>query len=152
MSEGPFTWSKLAIRLSVSRVSLTEWRKLPEAPQEPDLDRWLAFIELMELGNVGNRTSKGREELLKENLTKKNRLLDLQIAKEEKSVVDRSEVDSLLMHISTLAKAVLYPALERELPPRAEGRSAAEISLVGREIADRICEQMVRDIEVWADA
>ncbi len=152
MSDAPFTWSKLAIRLSVSRVSLTEWRKLPDAPDVPDLERWLAFIELMGLGNVGNRVSESREELLKANLTKKNRLLDLQIAKEEKTVVDRSEVDTLLMHISTLAKTTLYPALERELPPRAEGKTAGEITLVGREIADRICEQMARDIEVWADA
>lgn len=140
------------MRLQVSRQTIAEWRKLDEAPQVPNYERWKAFVEMNELGIVGNRVTKDRETLLKENLTKKNKLLDLQIAKEEKRSVDRSEVDSLFMHISTLAKTTLYPALERELPPRAEGRTAAEISLVGREIADRICEQMARDIEAWSEA
>lgn len=151
-AEPVMNWSKLAIKLGISRVSLSEWRRLPEAPKLPDFGRWTAFIELMGLGTAGNRVSESREELLKANLVKKNRLLDIQIAKEEKSVVDRAEVDQLLMHVSTLAKAVLYPALERELPPKAQGRNAAEISLVGREIADRICEQMRRDMEVWQEA
>lgn len=145
-------WGTLCKRLRVSRTAVYEWKKLPGAPTEPDYEAWKLFVEENELGISGNRTDRGREELLKENLTKKNRLLDLQIAKEEKTVVDRSEVNELLLHVSTLAKAILYPAMERELPPRAEGRSAAEISIVGREVADRICEQMQSDLAVWAES
>lgn len=150
--ENGMTWAKLAIKLGVSVVALRQWRELPEAPEVPDVDRWKAFVEMSGLGVVGNRVGAGREELLKENLVKKNRLLDLEIAAKEKKVVDRAEVDALLLHISTLAKTTLYPALERELPPKAEGRTAAEISLLGRQLADRICDQMSRDIEVWAEA
>ena len=145
------TWGKLAIKLGVSTRTLQDWRKLGDAPDRPDLERWAAYIELMDLGSAGNRVSATREQLLKENLEKKNRLLDLQIAKEERTVVDREEVNSLFLHITTLAKTILYPAMERELPPRAEGRSATEISLIGREIADRICDQMARDMEGWAE-
>jgi len=146
------TWSKLAIKLQVSTQAIREWRRLPDAPDVPDLERWKAFVELNELGIVGNRVSKDRETLLKEKLTKENRLLDLKIAKEEKTSVDRKEVDALFLHIATLAKTTLYPALERELPPKAEGRTAAEISLIGREMADKIVDQMQRDMEAWAEA
>jgi hypothetical protein len=98
---------------------------------------------------MGGRTGKGREELLKENLTKKNRLLDLEIANKERKSVDRTEVDALLLHVATMQKTILFPALERELPPRAEGKTASEISVIGREIGDRLCEVFASTIEAW---
>ena len=143
------TWTKLSIRLGVSIPTLANWRRLPESPKTPALKAWQDFVAQKELGLIGNFVGKGREELLKENLTKKNRLLDLEIANKERRSVDRAEVDSLLLHVGSLAKATLYPALERELPAKAEGRTAAEIALVGREIADRICEVFAANIEQW---
>ena len=151
MVEEVMNWAKLALKLQVSRVSLTAWRKLPEAPEVPDLERWQAFIEVMELGISSNRMSKSREELIKEKLTKENRLLEIKIAEAEKKMVSRAAVDALLLHVSTLAKATMYPALERELPPKVAGRTAEEVSLIGREMADRICEQMQRDITAWSE-
>lgn len=144
-------WTELAQILGVTRQSIFLWRKLPEAPDVADPERWKEFVAFAGLGVSGNRVSESREELLKANLEKKNRLLDLQIAKEERTVVDREDINSLLLHIAALAKSILYPALERELPPRAEGRTAVEIGILGREFADRICDQMARDIEVWAE-
>jgi hypothetical protein len=152
MKEKPDDWGTLCKRLKFSRTAFHGWRKLPGAPQTPDAAAWKAFIAENDLGIVGNRVSKDREELIKEKLTKENRLLDLKIAKEEKTSVDRKEVDALFLHIATLAKTTLYPALERELPPKAEGRTAAEISLIGREMADKIVDQMQRDMEAWAEA
>lgn len=145
----PNTWAKLAIRLGVSVPSLTNWRKMEGAPKTPALKAWEEFVDANSLGVSGNRVGRGREELLKENLVKKNRLLDLEISEKEKKSVDRAEVDALLLHVATMQKTVLYPALERELPPRAEGKSASEISMMGRAIADRVCEIFTSSIESW---
>lgn len=150
-SQDPAPWGTLAKQLKVSRQAVAKWKKIPGAPTAPNLSDWQAFVEEHQLGVVGNRVSKGREELLGENLTKKNRLLDLQIGREERSMVDRADVDQLLLHVGSLAKTTLYPAMERELPARAAGRSAAEIAVIGREIADRICEQMQRGFEAWGE-
>lgn len=122
---------------------------MPNAPQSPDLESWRAFIDAHELGIVGNRVSKDREQLLKEKLEKENKLLDLKIAREEGTSIDRTAVDALLLHVATMQKTVLYPALERELPAKAEGRTAAEISLIGREIGDRLCAVFSSQIETW---
>ena len=128
---------------------MRDWRKLPGAPQTASIEAWQAFIADNELGTVGNRVSGDREELLKDKLTKEIRLLALKIAREEKTSVDRAEVDALLLHIATMQKTVLYPALERELPAKAEGRTAAEVSLIGREIGDRLCAIFASQIESW---
>jgi len=128
---------------------MRDWRKLPGAPQNPDIEAWSTYVSDNDLGVVGNRVSQDREELLREKLTKENRLLDLKIAREEKTSVDRAEVDALLLHIATMQKTVLYPALERELPAKAEGHTAAEISLIGREIGDRLCAIFTSQIESW---
>lgn len=150
---GRDTWAKLAIRLQVSRTSINTWKKLPEAPQVPDYDKWKAFVELMELGHVGNRTTKGREDLLKENLTKKNRLLDLQIAREERTSVDRSVVDQLFLRLGSLQKTVLYQHLEKQMPAKAAGHGAAvePMQALGRETADALCEIFNQEMDKWAN-
>jgi hypothetical protein len=76
----------------------------------------------------------------------------LQIAREERKSVDRGEVDAMLLNVASLQKAVLYPALERELPAKAEGKTAVEIAVIGREIADRICETLSGAVESWKRA
>lgn len=143
------TWSKLSNRLRVSAKTVDLWKRLPGAPAEPDYEQWKAFVKERGLGVVGNRVGKSRESLLTENLVKKNRLLDLEIANKERKSVDRGEVDSLLLHVAAMQKTVLFPALERELPPRAEGKTAAEIAILGREIGDRLCDVFTATIEAW---
>lgn len=144
------TWSRLAEILQFTVQAISRWRRLPGAPEGPqNVAAWREFIAANDLGIVGNRSSKDREALLIEKLTKENKLLDLKIAKEERTSVARSEVDELLLHVATLQKAVLFPALENELPPRAEGRSAAEISVMGRELGDRICGIFAQAMETW---
>jgi hypothetical protein len=146
------TWAKLAIRLRVSRTAIHDWRQLPGAPQEPDPEKWKEFVQANGLGQAGNQTSGQREELLTIAVEKRNRLLDLQIAREERKSVDRGEVDAMLLNVASLQKTVLYPALERELPAKAEGKTAVEIAVIGREIADRICETLSGAVESWKRA
>ena len=125
---------------------------MPGAPASPNPAEWQQFIEENELGVVGNRLSKDREELLRENVEKKNTLLDLQIDRESRKSVDRASVGALLQRIAAMQKAVLYAALEREYPGKVVGRNAAEIGLLGRQLADRVSDVMQRDLEDWERA
>lgn len=84
-----------------------------------------------------------------ENTVKKNRLLDLQIAKEERRMIPRADVDELLHHIGAMARTTLYQALETELPPRLDGMSASEIRPVTKAVADEICDAMKDIITRW---
>ncbi len=147
-STGP-TWGNLSKHLKVSRQSVTEWRKLPGAPQEPASGPWKAFVEEHGLGVVGNRKSHRREFLLESAVEKKNRLLDLEIAQKERRTIYRADVNKLLLHVASQQRAVLYAALEREYPGKVVGRTAGEISQRGRELADRVCDIMNREIETW---
>ena len=152
--DGKETWPKLAIRLQVSRTAIHNWRKLEGAPQTPDYQKWREYIDLMELGVVGNRTSGGREELLKENLVKKNRLLDLDIAERERTVIDRGVIDSMLLRLGSLQKTVLYQKLEREMPAKAAAHGAAvePMQRLGREIADGLCELFGQEMDRWQNS
>lgn len=149
----PDTWGKLAIRLGVSVQSIKNWRKREGAPETPDLEAWQAFVDEHELGVVGNRVDKGREELLKENLIKKNRLLDLEIAVKEKRSIDRQLVDALLLRLGSLQKTVLFQRLEKEMPVKAavHGAPVAAMQALGRETADAICEIFNQEMDKWQE-
>ena len=148
---GKDTWPKLAIRLRVSRTSIDTWRKMPDAPEVPDYERWKAFVEMNELGRPGNKPNLGREELLKENLVKKNRLLDLEIAVKEKQSIDRNLVNGLLLRLGSLQKTVLFQKLEKEMPAKAaaHGAPVAEMQILGRETADALCELFTQEMDKW---
>lgn len=142
-------WAKLALRLHVSRPTLTAWRKLVGAPTEALFDPWKAFVEAEGLGVAGNRVSKVREQHLTSAIEKRNRLLDLEISQKEGRMADRFEVDTMLTRIGSLQKTILYAKLERELPAKAVGRSAEEIATLGREFADELCAIFARGVEEW---
>lgn len=151
-SGGKDTWAKLAIRLRVSRTSILAWRGLPDAPEVPDYERWKAFVALMELGSgVGNKVTKGREDLLKENLVKKNRLLDLEIEQKERKLVDRSQVNQMLLRVASLQKTVAFQKLEHEMPAKAVafGAPVEEMRKLGREAAEALCEIFAQELTKW---
>jgi len=142
-------WGELAVQLKVARRVLFTWRRLPGAPETADLGIWKNFVEENSLGIAPNRVAPRRAELMEENLVKRNRLLDLEIAKQERSVIERAAVDALLLRVASMQKTILYQSLEREMPAKAAGRSAEEIAVLGRETADNLCEIFSREIEQW---
>lgn len=143
-------WGELSKRIRFSRQSVLAWRKLPGAPKTPDLAQWKEFMEENNLGSgVGNKTGRGREKLLEEKLVEEIKLLRIKNAKEQRTVVDRDAVDAMLLRVGSLMKPVLYHKFERELPPKALGRTADEIAMIGREMADDICDIFQRGLEEW---
>ena len=143
------TWTELGKQLGVTRQTVYEWKKLPGAPTTPDVTQWKAFAAENQLGLVGNRVGKGRESLLEEKLVEEIKLLRIRNAKENRTVVDREAVDAMLLRVGSLMKPVLYHKLERELPPKAAGRAADEIAMLGREMADDICDIFRQGLEEW---
>lgn len=76
-------------------------------------------------------------------------LLQLKIAKEERTVAKISEVESLHNHLATLLKTTLFQRLGRELGPKGEGKTAAELNVFGRSIAEELCGLFTNGIEQW---
>lgn len=66
------------------------------------------------------------------------RLLKLKFDRETERSMLRSDVDRMLAYSGALMTARLYTALEREFPGRVVGRSPAEISALGRALADEL--------------
>lgn len=146
------TRAGLAKRLRVSAVSIDAWAALPGAPTGFNYEEWKAFVKENDLGIAGNRVSKSREELLKESLRAKIKLDNLKIAKEERTVVDRAEVDKFLLHIATLQKTILYQRLGRELGPKGEGKNATELNIYGQAVADELADIFANGLEQWQSA
>ena len=145
-------WGGLAERLKVSRRSLSRWKRLPGCPPVPDFKAWQEFIETNALNVSPTKISPGRVLLLEQNLAKRNHLLDLEIAKQERRTIERATVDELLLHIASLQKVVLSQKLEREMPVRCEGKTAAERVLIGRAILDECCGIFSSRAATWREA
>jgi hypothetical protein len=143
------SWAALAKRLSISRRALFDWRKHPGAPSTPDLAEWEEYVEENSLGIAPNKLSPARAKLLEENLRKKNHLLDLEIAKQENRMIDAAAVNDFLHKVAFTQKTVFYSMLEGELPPRLVGKDQAEMSIIGRETADKLCDIFSTELDQW---
>ena len=138
----PATQRELAARLRISVQSLSGWSKLPGAPTDYNVAAWKAFVEENQLGLSGNRVSKSRETLLTEQVEKKNRLLDIDIAKKEGRLAPVESINEGAMRTASAQKQMLYQILVHELPPRTVGQDVATVRQLNQDTADRICELM----------
>jgi hypothetical protein len=143
------SWVGLARHIGVGRRSLLDWRKRPGAPAEPDLAAWEEFIQDCGLGIASTRLSPEREKLLQENLRKKNHLLALQIAEKENRMVSTEAINEFLGRVATTQRAVFYGMLENDLPPRLAGKTAPEMSIIGRQTADKLCDIFSTELDQW---
>ena len=62
------TWTNLASALNVSRVTLTLWRKRPDAPKSADAEEWRRYMRANGLGLAGNRTQTNPRDEMKERI------------------------------------------------------------------------------------
>lgn len=147
--EDPTTQRELAARLRISVQSLSGWSKLPGAPTDYNVETWKAFVEANQLGVGGNRVGVGREELLQEKLRGEIRLNQLKIEREEGKTILIDEVDARDLNLASLQKAYLYAVLGRELGARGAGKSAEELTVLGQQVADQICEVFNQGVEQW---
>lgn len=145
LKEQGLNWKMLAAKLGVSVQSVAVWRKMPGAPLEPIWEQWEPFVKEHKLGEQVRRLS-GFE--LREEKTKHEiELIKAKVAKEQRRVIDREEVNQLLLHIASRAKTMLYQFLETEAPPKLDGLPAAQMRPILREMADSIADEMAGQIE-----
>lgn len=130
------TWEELAGKLGCTRQAIAVWRKRADAPLGPDFEQWSEYLKKNDLG--------GRPKILGSLKDEKTRheieLLKAKLAREQRRVIDRDEVNQLLLHISTRSRTMLYQFLETELAPKLDGMSAVQMRPILRETADSIAD------------
>lgn len=127
--------------------TIRKWRRnfgdTPEKHKDgkkEHVQSWRDFIALKGLGETVKVAPKERELLMRENLEKKNKLLDIDIAKAEGKVRTVAEVKALMLSIASKQNSILRQKLENEFPGKLKGLNATEIRAEGRKLADRLCD------------
>jgi hypothetical protein len=133
--EPELSWDALAVRLGVSRQSVVNWRNMEGAPKGRDVEEWKAFVAANNLGARGPKTGG----VLKDEKTRHEiEILKARLDREHRKVIDREEVNRLLLHIGTDLRTMLYQYLETEAAPKLDGMSAGQMRPILREMADAI--------------
>lgn len=133
----PLSWEALAAKLRTTRQSLVNWRGLDGAPTDRDPVKWEAFIRANGLGAKGPGRGAGQD-LKDEKIRHEIEILKARLDREHRKVIDREEVNRLLLHIGTDLRTMLYQYLETEAAPKLDGMSAAQMRPILREMADAI--------------
>jgi hypothetical protein len=131
------TWEAVAVACGVTRQSLVVWRKMPGAPGGCDIPAWKKFIDDTGLGKP-----KATGSLKDEKTRHEIEILKAKLDREHRRVIDREEVNRLLLHLATDGRTMLYQFLETELPPKLDGMSAVQMRPILREVADSIADRM----------
>jgi transcriptional regulator with XRE-family HTH domain len=142
--------SELARRLGVQRGTLANWKQREGAPANRDVEAWLAFVEQNQLGLSGPKLGQLSKELKDDKLRHEIELLKARLAREQRAVIPAAEVNTLLLHVATSSRTLLYQFMETEAAPKLAGMDAAQMRPMLREMADTICEKMgdlIKDFE-----
>ncbi len=87
-----------------------------------------------------------------EKTQKESRLLDLKIAREERSVVPIADLERLHLHVASVLKTTLFQRLGREMGAKCQGKTAKEINVFGRGVAVELCGTFGTAIQDWKDS
>lgn len=134
----PLTWKALAEKLGVTVQSVSDWRKLRDAPRTTDLKVWLDFRSERLLGKEGQtkHLAELKAELMREQIT----LARARNKRESGEVIASAVVDELLGMLAQKLDLLLRMKLETELGPRVVGKNAAGANVEGSKILDEIRE------------
>lgn len=136
IKEQPLTWILLASKFGVSVQTMKVWRQKEGAPVTTDFPLWEEFVKKQGLGMRGLAGASLKDEKTKHEIE----LLKSKINREQRRVIDRDEVNQLLLHIATRSRTMLYQYLETELAPKLDGMSAVQMRPILREVADSIAD------------
>ena len=132
------SWDALAKKLGVSRQAVVLWRKLDGAPESRDVPSWEAFVAKNGLNVNGQGKPTDMRQLKEEKLVLDIALTQAKLNRENRKVIERDEVNRLLVHIGAEFRTNLYQFLETEAPPKLDGMSSAQMRPILREMADAI--------------
>ncbi len=132
------SWTELAARLGINRVTLWKHRKRPGAPKEPDHEAWTDFLEARE-ERCAELAALRLRKLLAAVAEKEHKVAELKAA-----YVPMSEVQAAWRENVVTARRVFYAEFVDRLPPLLAGMDAAEIQKVFSEAIDRCCLRLHR--------
>ena len=141
------TWKQLAQELSISSVTLWEWRKDSSAPKSKNLEEWKAWKEQKELTGKGSGKFTAEEianlkgSLLSEKTKREKaerKLKELQLEREEKGWIPFEEAEKALTKILEPLSSLLDNC------PKAY---ALRMNPNEPEHAEEMLEEMVQDIK-----
>jgi hypothetical protein len=136
--------------LGISTFSFYDWRRKYRDFPGPREDGRYSIDELQrwrddhpERGQgAGNKVTGRREDLMCQNLEKRNALLDRQIAEADGRLVRGDQVLEFFTRERTLALESVRKRLLSELPAECEGKRAPQIALLLREAFDEFLSDM----------
>ena len=137
--------------LGISTFSFYDWRRKHRDFPAPREDGRYSIELLQDWMNAhpekgqgaGNKVTGRREDLMCENLEKRNALLDRQIAEADGRLVDGNKVIEFMVRERTIALESFRKRLLSELPAECEGKRASTIAMLLREAFD----EFLSDIE-----
>jgi len=142
---GSTQWSTLAGLLGVSRQTIYNWKKQPDAPTVPEVEAWRAWIASRQPENAATLA-----ELKAELIAEQIRGARLKNAMTEGETLPRAEVIHAAERATAIWVNVLRARLETEAPPRLIGLSIAELRAELRTITDELCSDVVKALEAEA--
>lgn len=127
-------WADVAGQLGTTRQTLYNWRKLPDAPTEPDVEAWKEWHEENKAGAGGAELSEVKRQVELEKLRKLRRENEVQ----EGRMIPVDEVVALIALASAKWDLVLTQKLETEGPARVVGKDIAEARIELRTMHDEL--------------
>lgn len=140
-------WSGVAKKLCVSRQALNQWRKLPGAPETPDVEAWKRFRDDRDLGKgAGNGPL---AQLRAEKLRVDIEAGKLRNAQMRGQFIPAEEVRAFDMAYAGKLTGFLRVKLELEAPPRLVGKDITETRMELCRIFDEISEFQRNGVMKW---
>jgi hypothetical protein len=140
--------------IGISTNAFYRWRqKYRDFPQPradglyglEDFRSWLdAHPDIGE--GAGNKVTGRREELMCDNLAKRNALLDRQIAEADRRLIDGRKVAEMLVRERTINQETFRKRLLSEIPAEAEGKRASAIAALLQDAYDEYLDDIERSI------
>lgn len=128
--------------------AIRQWRKLPGAPDTPDVEVWKSYIEANDLGLGGNRVGSDREQLLCAKLEKEIKRLDINIEKDMRQLVSIDDVSAFVASLLLGVKQTVYQ-MARELPRQIVGDELAEAQAKAQPYADQVMVDLQGMVAGW---
>jgi hypothetical protein len=140
--------------LGISTFSFYDWRRKHCDFPGPREDGRYSIDELQcwrdnhpEKGQgAGNKVTGRREDLMCQNLEKRNALLDRQIAEADGRLVDGAKVVELFVRERTLNLEAFRKRVLSEIPAEAEGKPASKIAQLLKDAFDEYLDEAKRSI------
>lgn len=139
-------WADLAGKLGVSRQTIYNWRKLPDAPISPDVDQWVNWAAANKPDSSHGDLNEVRRLVELEKLRKLKRNNEI----EEGAIASVPEVAAFMQKTAATYDALLTQKIDVELPPLIVGQPIAEVRKICEHIHDEIREITNKGLQNWS--